>query len=520
MMIAASRRLCNRTTWLSRPLRHSRAFTTPAAALERSIIQYPQNLFAGLNLKTFTADELRAAFDQVDTDKTEYISKERFGIMVQQLPGTPVPDEAAVFAEFDVDGDGAISRDDFQTHLQALASRMDPRVYPLAFSMGAVGGAVGIVVPALPILVQELGGTPSQFGIVIAAFALTKLLGNIPAAYLVDRHGRRPYLMYSLLVIGASNATIGIADCMEAVIASRLVTGFAVAAYITSTTMYVSDISTPLNRAKMLAPGMASFSAGMALGPAIGGLLTASVGLHATFLAVGGMFAGVAAINAVMLKETSAHIDSTTSFVESMRATSKQWSPLLANPQAASLLMFQCSATGALASTQMTLMPLHLVGDLGFSAPQVGACFAFGAGVQLLVTPQVARIADRIGTSKTMLPGGLLCAAGMGTLGLGLGEYQLAASLMFMSIGGSCLQALPVAHMSNLTSPKSRAQALALLRTSGDFGMLIGAASAGYLAEYSSTPLAMQAGAGILALNTGWYGYNALVRQKRVHQSQ
>ena len=66
---------------------------------------------------------------------------------------------------------------------------------------------------------QELGGTPSQFGIVIAAFALTKLLGNIPAAYLVvrallptdgsnlrwpqvDRHGRRPYLMYSLLVIG------------------------------------------------------------------------------------------------------------------------------------------------------------------------------------------------------------------------------------------------------------------------------------------------------------------------------
>ena len=133
--MAASRRLCNRTTWLSRPLRHSRAFTTPAAALERSIIQYPQNLFAGLNLKTFTADELRAAFDQVDTDKTEYISKERFGIMVQQLPGTPVPDEAAVFAEFDVDGDGAISRDDFQTHLQALASRMDPRVYPLAFRL-------------------------------------------------------------------------------------------------------------------------------------------------------------------------------------------------------------------------------------------------------------------------------------------------------------------------------------------------------------------------------------------------
>lgn len=95
--------------------------------------------------------------------------------------------------------------------------------------MGAVGSAVGIVVPAMPMLVQvlasvlawlggcwwnhssdctpvgcppnqsaisgslaavtcilqELGGTPSQFGIVIAAFALTKLLGNIPAAYLV-----------------------------------------------------------------------------------------------------------------------------------------------------------------------------------------------------------------------------------------------------------------------------------------------------------------------------------------------
>lgn len=76
----------------------------------------------------------------------------------------------------------------------------------------------------------------------------------------------------------------------EQLVAARLVQGLGVSALITSATMAVADISTPINRARMLAPVMAAFSAGTVLGPAAGGFLAGSIGLQPTFFVVGSLF--------------------------------------------------------------------------------------------------------------------------------------------------------------------------------------------------------------------------------------
>ena len=54
---------------------------------------------------------------------------------------------------------------------------------------------------------------------------------------------------------------------------------FGVAAFTSGAFMYMSDISTALNRTRTMAPVMSGFQAGTAVGPAIGGVAVEYLGI-------------------------------------------------------------------------------------------------------------------------------------------------------------------------------------------------------------------------------------------------
>ena len=47
---------------------------------------------------------------------------------------------------------------------------------------------------ALPLMSSQLGISSAEFGLVVSALALSKMLGNLPAAVAVDRWGRKHFL--------------------------------------------------------------------------------------------------------------------------------------------------------------------------------------------------------------------------------------------------------------------------------------------------------------------------------------
>ena len=75
-----------------------------------------------------------------------------------------------------------------------------------------------------------------------------------------------------------------------------MLTGGGGGAQQTGAQLYLADIATPSNRARTMAPLGIAFSAGAALGPAVGGWIGVSHGLGAPFFLVGGMM-GCAALN-------------------------------------------------------------------------------------------------------------------------------------------------------------------------------------------------------------------------------
>jgi hypothetical protein len=119
-----------------------------------------------------------------------------------------------------------INKPEFCDLLTTKASQVDlQRTWPITVSMLLVGSSVGVITPAMPFVVEQLSLTASQYGMVVSAFGLAKMLGNIPSAIAVERHGRKPFMTWSLLIIACGVGGIGLANSFEELYICRLLTG-------------------------------------------------------------------------------------------------------------------------------------------------------------------------------------------------------------------------------------------------------------------------------------------------------
>ena len=442
-----------------------------------------------------------------------------------------------------------LTESQFVENLTAAATSLDKqRLSPLTLSMVMIGLSVGVTTPAFPFVVQNLGLTTGEYGMVISAFALTKLMGNIPFAVLVERNGRKPYLVYSLIAISTGVGCIGLASGFEELYACRLVTGLGVAALSCAATMAVTDISTPLNRASSFAPISAGFAAGTAMGPALGGMLIDELGVNSTFYLVGGSFLMLGGVNSILLDETmkqphkgfpwqqttafrkpkeietstaetssSSDSDSDTdqnndSIQHAFKSALGQWVPLLKEAQVRNVCIINAFYWVALAGGQMTLLPLLLTdpSGLAMTATQVGQVYMGMSFVQVLGNPVFARVVDNVGTVPGIVTGCTMITTAMYTMpscALAPSDnLQMAAVLGLWAAGSTLLSTSPIAHIGNTVDDSKRAQAIALLRTAGDVGFLVGASSMGMVSDWAgSLETAMQSSAAILGTATSWY---------------
>ena len=136
-----------------------------------------------------------------------------------------------------------VDKHEFSRVLREKASRIDyVRSLPIISSMLIVGASVGVVTPAMPFVVESLGLSSSQYGLVVSAFALSKMASNIPSAIFVERHGRKTYMVNSLLVIALGVGGIGIATSFEELYVCRLLTGAGVSFLSGAATMMLTDM--------------------------------------------------------------------------------------------------------------------------------------------------------------------------------------------------------------------------------------------------------------------------------------
>ena len=137
----------------------------------------------------------------------------------------------------------------------------------------------------LPLYIKDLGGTEADIGFIMGTFGITSL-GAIPfVAFLVDKYGRRRFLIigYALMFV-TSLSYLFVSDLSPLIYALRLLQGVSFAFSFTAAGTFVADYIPPQQRAEGLGIFSAFTIASYAIGPSLGEFLIDLEGFRLFFL--------------------------------------------------------------------------------------------------------------------------------------------------------------------------------------------------------------------------------------------
>jgi multidrug resistance protein len=338
----------------------------------------------------------------------------------------------------------------------------------------------GIIIPLLPFWAQHLGANPVQIGLILTVYSLAQFIFLPLLGRLSDRFGRRPIILWSLLIEAVSLALTALSGSFLLLLLARFIGGMG-AANIGAAQAVVSDATPPEERAKGMGFIGAAIGLGFVLGPALGGALV-TLGLTAPFW----FAAGVALINAALVffllpetrvrrpAEAAAEAQQPSSLGSALLETAR-------NPAIARLLGINLLYT--LAFTAMEAMyPLFSQRTFGWGATQNAYIFVFVGVIMVIVQGGlVGRLAKLWGVQGLLIIGLALLAAGLLLLPLGTQLAVMLIAIGVLSAGSGVVSSMSSALASLASPDETQGQTLSLVQSSGGLGRIVGPVAAGWL---------------------------------------
>lgn len=167
---------------------------------------------------------------------------------------------------------------------------------------------IGLVIPVLPTLMNELGITGTTVGYLTAAFAIAQLIVSPFAGKAADKFGRKIMIVIGLFIFGFSEFLFGIGKEIEMLFISRILGGISAAFIMPAVTAFIADITNLETRPKALGYMSAAISTGFIIGPGIGGFL-AEFGTRVPFLFAGALGTIAAILSIILLSEPNRNED-------------------------------------------------------------------------------------------------------------------------------------------------------------------------------------------------------------------
>ena len=131
----------------------------------------------------------------------------------------------------------------------------------------------GMVIPIFPFYIDEMGGSGSKLGLLIAVAAFTELVFGPIWGNLSDRIGRKPVLIIGLVGYVLSALFMGLSKTLWMLFAARALSGVLSSATSATTMAYIGDSTDKEDRAGGMGILGAVAGLGVILGPAFGGWL-------------------------------------------------------------------------------------------------------------------------------------------------------------------------------------------------------------------------------------------------------
>ena len=347
----------------------------------------------------------------------------------------------------------------------------------------------GVVSPVLPLYAKDFGVSATMVGLTLTVFALARLIVNVPAGIVADRFGRRILLVGGPIVTSIGMFGSGFADDIWTLLVWRFVAGAGSALYMSGAMIYLIDIAPPAQRARYVATNQWALSAGVAIGPGIGGLVAYSYGLDVPFHVVGVTAVITAIYAAIRLPETrdmAAEESASASDADPISPMS-----FLLGRQFMLIALVSATIFMTRAGTRATLMPLQADDALGWGPAEIGVVFTVTGLMTLFTLMPAAWASDAIGRRNVILFSGVM--AGIGALVVAQTSSVMGFVLgnIVLSLGTGTAGPAPAAYVADIAPAHMRGLAVAMYRSAGDVGFLAAPPLLGLLSETTSLSTAL-----------------------------
>jgi MFS family permease len=341
--------------------------------------------------------------------------------------------------------------------------------------------------PLLPEIGRDLRLTAADLAMITTAFALGRLVMDLPAGRLADRLPPGRALAGTGIGVALSAGLLAGAGAFAHALVAVFFLG-AASALTNTTGMTVFATSAPPERRGL---AMASFSmalmTGQTLGPAVGGVIAGIAGWR-TAQVVAAMI-GVGVIVACMVAPAG--------LARRRAAPQQDEAPGLPRSQAFVLAAVPFAVFFTLAALPQTLLPVIGSSELALSTAFIGVALAAGGIARFAGSAVTGAVSDRVSRKAALVPS--LLAMGVAVLMLAppptLGTWLGAVVLLGVASSGIAVAATIIADQVPADTVGRR---LGTFRFTGDFGLLAGPAVTGLLYQHSGRAAAMLVTAGVL----------------------
>jgi MFS family permease len=347
------------------------------------------------------------------------------------------------------------------------------------------------LVPLLPHYRDELGLSKTGVGVVVASYAAGALVGSLPGGMVASRFGPKRAALAGLVLMAAASVAFGLASGEVELILARFAQGVGSALSWAGSLSWLVAATPRDRRGEMLGTAVGAAIFGALLGPVLG----AAAGLTsptAVFSAVGVLGVGLA-VWAARTPGTPAEPQPVSQALAALRRSEvgvAMW-----------LMILPSVLFGVLA----VLTPLKL-DDAGWGATAIGAVFLVAAALEMVISPVIGRVSDRIGRHAPLRLS--VIASVVVSLALAWSSAPVLVAVLVV-LAGSAYGSFWAPAMALLTDAADRiglAQALAfgLINLAWAGGNVIGPAVSGSLADAAgdAAPFVLAA---VICLGTAFF---------------
>ena len=160
-------------------------------------------------------------------------------------------------------------------------------LYILTFVLFVVMLGYGIIIPILPFYIESMGAGGTELGLLVASYAVMRLIFGPIWGSLSDRIGRKPVLLVGILGYAVTMVWFGLATRLWMLFAARILSGVLSSATAPTTMAFIGDSTSEKERGGGMGLLGAAGGIGTIVGPVLGGFLAGDSLATPFFLAAG-----------------------------------------------------------------------------------------------------------------------------------------------------------------------------------------------------------------------------------------